>query len=232
MKPSHTSGWRIVVSLLPLTLLIAFITALFWVIPTPVPITETATSVVQIRSLVQSDGGMAQVGSGSGVVVDTRGYVLTCDHVVDGVDQVMVDVGGFLSRATVIASDPYLDLALLRVDRGFSYAAPWGSSSALSLGDTVIAIGFPFDVAKLVRRGVVSSIDYNIECNPFIITDAQINPGDSGGAVFNSSGELVGISARIQTSQGLAANIGIAYAIPSEVAHWFVNHHLPLPTKE
>ncbi len=192
------------------------------------PTVETAiTSVVEIRSSEMTPEGLQETGTGSGVVVDTRGYILTCEHVVAGTAQVMVDVGGFHSRATVIATDADLDLALLKVNREFSSAIVWGESRDLHVGDAVYAIGFPFDTAKLLRRGVVAGIDYNIEYNPFIVTDAQINPGDSGGAIFNGSNELVGISARIQTAQGLFANIGVAYAIPSEVAHWFVKQHLP-----
>ncbi len=160
------------------------------------------------------------------MIVDARGYILTCEHVVSGAAQIMVDVDGFRSRATVVAFDADLDLALLKVNREFPLAAPWGSSKALHVGDPVYAIGFPFDTAKMLRRGTLAGLDYNIEYNSFMVTDAQVNPGDSGGALFNEANELVGIPARIQTAQGFFANIGMSYVIPGDVAHWFVKEHI------
>ncbi len=191
-------------------------------------IPQISRSVVEIRSQATIEGELMFIGSGSGVVIDPRGYILTCNHVVDDAERVQVDIDGFLLRAEVVAWDDQQDLALLKVDRVFTDIAVWGSSSDLVLGDTVWAIGYPFDVTKLVRRGVVSGLDFNIQGNPFVVSDAQINPGDSGGAVFNDRGQLVGISARIQCTQGLVANIGIAFCIPSDLAHRFVLKHLPI----
>ncbi len=204
--------------------------------PSPTPVAplsplEMSRVVLEIRSQATIEGAMTDIGSGSGVVIDSRGYILTCNHVVDDAERVQVDIGdGFYLRGEVVAYDEQQDLAIVKVDHTFTDVAVWGSSQDLQLGDTVWAIGYPFDVAKLVRRGVVSGLGFNIEHNPFVVTDLQINPGDSGGAIFNSLGQLVGISARIQTTQGLMANIGIAFGIPSDIAHRFVLHNLP--TKE
>ncbi len=203
---------------------ISFTAAVHYAPPT---VAEMSNTVVEIRSSVlNEEGALVEDGTGSGVVVDKSGYVLTCNHVVADTVQVLVEVDGVRSKATVIAQDARLDLALLKVDRQFPAAVTWGDSAKLKLGDTVFAIGFPFDVAKLVRKGIISSIGYSIESRPFVVTDAQINPGDSGGGVFDANGRFIGVSARIQSAQGLRANVGMAYFIPGNVAHWFVTQHM------
>ncbi len=172
------------------------------------------------------DGAEIELGTGSCLIVDRSGYILTCLHVVNGADRISVELENIHLTATVLARDETLDLALIHVDRQLPAAIVWGDSKALRLGDTVYAIGFPFDIARLLRRGTVAATAFEIEHSPFFVTDAQINPGDSGGGMFNENGELVGLPARIQSVQGLSANIGLAFAIPSDVAHWFVTHNM------
>ncbi len=192
------------------------------------PLEAAAKTVLEVRtSALNEDHALVPEGTGSAIIVDSRGYLLTCLHVVDTAVAISVEWNGTHAAATVVAKDESLDLALLFVGRQLPPPTTWGSSKVLRLGDTAYAIGFPFDVSRLLRRGVVALVNIDFDGSPFIVTDAQINPGDSGGGVFNEAGELIGISARIQTAQGLRANIGIAYAIPSDVAHWFVTNALP-----
>jgi len=211
--------WRTVaLSIWAALLFIALPTLLILHLPTPkTPLQQATSSVVEIRTQVVDDesGSLVPDGSGSGVIVDRRGYILTCWHVVNG------------AVATVVAHDPDLDLALIQVGREMKHVTTWGDSDLLQPGDSVFAIGYPYDLARLVRRGVIASTDFIIADGSFVVTDASVNPGDSGGGLFTESGQLIGIDARIQSVQGLAANIGIAYAITGNVAHWFVTHHLP-----
>lgn len=185
------------------------------------PIERASRSVVEVYVSTEEDEGLQLAGSGSAVVIDDH-HALTCWHVVHAADQVTLAWEGQYAIATVIGHDAELDLAVLEVKCVLGDPVRWGHSDRLHVADEVYAIGYPFDVTRLVRRGVVASINYDIEDSSFLVTDAAVNPGDSGGGLFDQSGKLVGISARIQTAQGLCANIGLAYIIPGDVAHTFV----------
>ncbi len=188
------------------------------------PLDAAASSVVEIRTFTTNEQGQTEEeGTGSGIAVTHDGYVLTCLHVVKDAGQIVVQIGDIRTEALVMARDEELDLALLLIDRELPTIATWADSQKLQSGDAVYAIGFPYDMAKFVRRGIIASPHFVFpgEYSPFIVTDAPVNPGDSGGGLFNLKGELLGIPARIQCVQGLRANIGIAYAIPGNLAHWF-----------
>lgn len=207
--------------------LVALIITSLLLAPSQRPLEPAIKATVEIRTQVLEEGSLVPNGSGSGVVIDKRGYIVTCWHVVADTNYVVVEWEGIHAIATVVAHDAGLDLALLKVEREMSNVAQWGNSDRLLAGDTVFAIGYPFDITRLIRRGVIASTDFVIEDGSFLVTDAQVNPGDSGGGLFTEGGQLIGIDARLQSVQGLGANIGLAYAITGNIAHYFVLQHLP-----
>ena len=168
-------------------------------------------------------------GLGSGVIVREDGYILTNNHVIDGVDHITVILAnGREYPARLVGSDPAQrngggsDLALLKIDADNLPALQFGDSDSLEVGEWVIAIGSPLGFAQTVTRGVVSAKDRDTGSVPygnFIQTDAPINRGNSGGALINIRGELVGINTLIFTSgYTMGGNIGIGFAIPSNTA--------------
>jgi len=158
---------------------------------------------------------------GSGVVVDAdKGYILTNNHVVGKADEITVTLrDGRSLSAKVVGTDPEADIAVIKVDADHLTALPFGDSDSLQVGDFVVAIGNPFGLGQTVTSGIVSALGrtgLGIEgYEDFIQTDASINPGNSGGALVNYRGELVGINTAILGSSG---NIGIGFAIPSNMA--------------
>ena len=166
-------------------------------------------------------------GLGSGVIVRENGYILTNNHVVDGVNNITVTLAnGREYDAELIGSDPVQrtgggsDLALIKIDAEGLPALQFGDSDALEVGEWVIAIGSPLGLAQTVTRGVVSAKSRSSrfgDFRDFIQTDAPINRGNSGGALINIRGELVGINTLIVTS-GSPGNIGIGFAISSNIA--------------
>ncbi len=169
------------------------------------------------------DGNSREVASaGSGVIVDAeRGYILTNHHVVENADKIEVSLFNEDSLdAEVIGTDALTDIALLKVDPDDLTDIPIGDSSVVEVGDFVIAIGNPFGLGHTVTSGIVSALGRTgISRNgleDFIQTDASINPGNSGGALVNMRGELVGINSAIISGSG--GNVGIGFAVPSEIA--------------
>ncbi|HEX2569958.1 MAG TPA: Do family serine endopeptidase [Polyangia bacterium] len=163
--------------------------------------------------------GPKQVGAGSGVVIDTRGYILTNNHVIEGADVIKVRFADAReARARVVGTDPKTDLAIIKVEKIDQLVpARFGDSEKLQVGEWVMAIGNPFGFDHTVTVGVVSAKGrYGIGAGPyenFIQTDAAINPGNSGGPLVNLDGEVVGINTAIR---GIGTMIG--FAIPSGMA--------------
>lgn len=164
-----------------------------------------------------------QRASGSGVFISADGYIVTNNHVVEGADEVSVTLANKKNyKATVIATDPKSDLAVIKVDgTNFPYIV-YGNSDEVKLGQWVLAIGYPLNLDVTVTAGIVSAkaraIGINREENAiesFIQTDAAVNQGNSGGALINASGELIGINSAIASPTGAYA--GYSYAIPVNI---------------
>jgi Do/DeqQ family serine protease len=167
------------------------------------------------------DPRQRQVGLGSGVIVSPEGYLLTNNHVIEGADDVEVQlVDGRRAKAKLVGTDPESDVAVLKIDLGRLPAIAFGSADALQVGDVVLAIGNPFSVGQTVTSGIVSALGRNrLGINTFenfIQTDAAINPGNSGGALVDTAGNLVGINTAIFSRTG--GSLGIGFAIPVSIA--------------
>ena len=186
-------------------------------------VTEARPSIVSIHnSVTQTDifGNVAEgQAAGTGFVLSTDGYIVTNNHVVDGASDITVDFSdGSSVPATLVAADPNADLAVLKVDRTDLTPLQLGSSTALQVGDQVMAIGNALDLSgePTVTTGIVSATRRSltepngIKLVNLIQTDTAINPGNSGGPLLNMSGEVVGINTAIA---GQAQNIGFAIAI-------------------
>ncbi len=162
---------------------------------------------------------------GSGVIVRSDGYILTNHHVIDGAQQIEVDLTGrHTYSARVIGSDPPSDLAVLKIDAGGLSILELGDSDQVRVGDVCLAVGNPLNVGETVTAGIISAKGRASDAGSgsfqdFLQTDAPINKGNSGGALVNSRGELIGINSQIATVPGSGGgNIGIGFAIPSNMA--------------
>ena len=162
-------------------------------------------------------------GGGSGVIISEDGYIVTNNHVADGASKLRVKLyDGRKFDAELIGKDSATDLALLKIDADKLPTLPFGSSDALRLGEWVLAIGSPFDLQSTITAGIVSAKarqlgaipnDFSIES--FIQTAAAVNPGNSGGALVNTRGELVGINTLIKSQTG--SYVGYSFAIPESI---------------
>ncbi|HUC34982.1 MAG TPA: trypsin-like peptidase domain-containing protein [Gaiellaceae bacterium] len=182
--------------------------------------------VVQVTSTsVVSDnffGAQEQQAQGSGFVIDKDGHVVTNYHVVQGAKKVQVSFSDEEQRdATVVGSDPSTDIAVLKIQGAWARSLTpltLGNSSAVKVGDAVVAIGNPFGLERTVTAGIVSALQRHIQSpNGFQIdqviqTDAAINHGNSGGPLLNANGDVIGVNAQIESESG--GNVGIGFAIP------------------
>jgi serine protease Do len=169
---------------------------------------------------------MPREASGSGVIISEDGYIATNHHVIDGAEKIEVTLFDKRSYpAEVIGKDPETDLALLRIKEGELDFLPFGNSDELRVGEWVIAVGNPFNLTSTVTAGIVSAKGRNINLlranseyaiENFIQTDAAVNPGNSGGALVNTKGELVGINTAIASKTGSYA--GYSFAVPVNIA--------------
>lgn len=179
----------------------------------------------------QQYGGRPIGESGSGVVFSPDGYIVTNNHVVAGADNVTVTFNDRLTmNAKVIGTDPSTDLAVIKVDETNLPYMEFGNSDDVHLGQWVLAVGYPFSLDATVTAGIVSAKARSIGINAtnsnspiesFIQTDAAVNPGNSGGALVNTNGQLIGINSAIATTSNTYAGIG--YAIPSNIVRKVVN---------
>jgi serine protease DegQ len=173
------------------------------------------------RFFFGEQGAMPQAGLGSGVIISTEGFILTNNHVVEGADEIEVQLNDSRkARAKVIGTDPETDLAILKINLDRLPVITLGNSDALQVGDQVLAIGNPFGVGQTVTGGIVSALGRNqLGINTFenfIQTDAAINPGNSGGALVDVNGHLMGINTAIYSRSG--GSMGIGFAIPVSTA--------------
>lgn len=174
-----------------------------------------------------------QKASGSGVIISEDGYIVTNNHVVENADEINITLPNKKSyKATVVGTDPSSDLAVIKIDaRGLPYLV-YGNSDEMKLGQWVLAIGYPLTLDVTVTAGIISAKSRNIGINDrngevknpvesFIQTDAAVNPGNSGGALINTNGELIGINSAIASPTGSYA--GYSYAIPVNIVKKVVN---------
>lgn len=171
-------------------------------------------------------GGQRREGTGSGVIIKSNGLILTNNHVVQGADEVVVELSdGRSFRATDIRTDRQTDLAILRIEADEPLpAARLGDSDAAEIGDWVLAIGNPFELSASVSAGIISAKGRSLNSATrasFLQTDAAINPGNSGGPLVNLRGEVIGINTAIASSSG--GYQGIGFAIPVNLAKWVID---------
>jgi putative serine protease PepD len=182
-------------------------------------VAKVSPSVVQIN--VTERGGSA---TGSGVIIDSSGTILTNAHVVSGATRIQVLLStGKTVDATLVGADTNADIAVVQVNAGTLTAAGIATGSTLRVGDTVLAFGSPLGLDGSVTAGIVSSLDRQVEgrasnLEGMIQTDAAINPGNSGGPLVNSAGQVVGINTAIATTSDQGGNIGVGFAIPIDEA--------------
>lgn len=173
-------------------------------------------------------------GAGSGVIVTQDGYIVTNNHVVEGADKIMVHLNDRrVYEGTVIGRDPSTDIALLKIEAKGLATLSYGNSDEVRVGEWVLAVGNPMNLTSTVTAGIVSAKARNINLlqndpsrdifpiESFIQTDAAVNPGNSGGALVNSAGELIGINTAIASSTGQYA--GYSFAVPVNIVRKVTN---------
>ena len=190
---------------------------------------EVATpAVVNIRALIENGSGFWKTGSmtgssGSGVILSPDGYVVTNHHVVEKSGDIKVTMADKREyKATLVGSDPSTDIALLKIEGSDLPFIVFGNSDSVRVGEWVLAVGNPFNLESTVTAGIVSAKGRNINIlgggasiESFIQTDAAVNPGNSGGALVNTAGELIGINTAIITGSGTYE--GYSFAVPSNL---------------
>lgn len=169
----------------------------------------------------QSDKTYAQVGTGSGVIISEDGYIVTNNHVIQGASELEITLNDNRNfKAKLVGTDSKMDIALLKIDAGEKLPfAAFADSDAISVGDWVLAVGNPYNLTSTVTAGIVSAKARNLSSSgiqSFIQTDAAVNPGNSGGALVNSTGDLIGINTMISSATG--SYVGYSFAVPSNMA--------------
>ncbi|MCX7547463.1 trypsin-like peptidase domain-containing protein [Xanthomarina sp. F1114] len=164
----------------------------------------------------------SQVGTGSGVIISPDGYIITNNHVITGSSELTVTLNDNSTyEATIIGSDDKTDIALLKIDteQELPYTT-FGDSDQAKIGEWVLAVGNPFNLTSTVTAGIISAKSRDLtggrNTQSFIQTDAAVNPGNSGGALVNSNGDLIGINTAISSQTG--SYIGYSFAVPSNIA--------------
>ncbi|GAA4282410.1 Do family serine endopeptidase [Gaetbulibacter aestuarii] len=195
---------------------------------------NTVNAVVHVKNLAISEGQMtfedfflgrspkrAMLGTGSGVIINKDGYIITNNHVIENASELSVTLNDNETyKAEVVGSDPKTDIALLKIDSDKDLPfVTFGDSDAAKVGEWVLAVGNPFNLTSTVTAGIISAKSRNIDPSgqhSFIQTDAAVNPGNSGGALVNTNGELIGINTAITSQTG--SYIGYSFAVPSNIA--------------
>ena len=163
----------------------------------------------------------AQIGTGSGVIISPDGYIITNNHVIDGAKEISITLNdNKIYDAKIIGSDENTDIALLKIDadEDLPYIA-FGDSDQAKIGEWVLAVGNPFNLTSTVTAGIISAKSRDLSgrnSQSFIQTDAAVNPGNSGGALVNVNGDLIGINTAISSQTG--SYIGYSFAVPSNIA--------------
>jgi len=168
-----------------------------------------------------------QVGTGSGVIISSDGYIITNNHVIDNANEIEITLNNKKKyKAELIGTDKDNDIALLKIEAELDlpYVA-FADSDAIKVGEWVLAVGNPYNLTSTVTAGIVSAKGRDLEGNSaidsFIQTDAAVNPGNSGGALVNTRGELVGINTAISSKTG--SFVGYSFAVPSNIAKKIVD---------
>ncbi len=170
-------------------------------------------------------GQQTQVGTGSGVIISEDGYIVTNNHVVKDATELEVTLNNNKTyKAKLVGTDSKMDIALLKVEAGEKLPyATFGNSDTIKVGEWVLAVGNPYNLTSTVTAGIVSAKARDLSNNgiqSFIQTDAAVNPGNSGGALVNTRGELVGINTMISSQTG--SYVGYSFAVPSNLARKIV----------
>lgn len=195
---------------------------------------KTVNAVVHVKNETTSAGQLSlqdifmgrvpqskQTGSGSGVIISPDGYIITNNHVIDGSDKLSITLNNNKTyNASIVGTDTKTDIALLKIesDTALPYTT-FGDSDAVKIGEWVLAVGNPFNLTSTVTAGIISAKSRDLSGQSdqsFLQTDAAVNPGNSGGALVNKNGELVGINTAITSRTG--SYIGYSFAVPSNIA--------------
>ena len=195
---------------------------------------RSINTVVNVKNLAVSSNQMtledlfygrstqrAQIGTGSGVIITADGYIVTNNHVIDNSQELSVTLNNNKTYAAkIVGSDPKTDIALLKIeaDEALPYAT-FGDSDQTKIGEWVLAVGNPFNLTSTVTAGIISAKSRDLSgsnSQSFIQTDAAVNPGNSGGALVITNGELIGINTAISSQTG--SYIGYSFAVPSNIA--------------
>lgn len=195
---------------------------------------NTVNAVVHVKNVTLSSGQMsfedlffgrrqqrAQMGTGSGVIINADGYIITNNHVIDQSQELTVTLNNNKTyNAEIIGTDPKTDIALLKIDADEDLPfVTFGNSDQTKIGEWVLAVGNPFNLTSTVTAGIISAKARDLSGNStqsFLQTDAAVNPGNSGGALVNTKGELVGINTAISSQTG--SYVGYSFAVPSNIA--------------
>jgi len=195
---------------------------------------NTVNAVVHVKNLAQNSGQMTfedlffgrrsqspQIGTGSGVIINTDGYIITNNHVITNAQEISVTMNNNKTYvAELIGTDPKTDIALLKIDSKEDLPfITFADSDNAKIGEWVLAVGNPFNLTSTVTAGIISAKARDLSGTSkqsFIQTDAAVNPGNSGGALVNTNGELVGINTAISSQTG--SYVGYSFAVPSNIA--------------
>ena len=205
---------------------------------TPTPILEQAATLPDLPDLVERvmpsivQIRVGRMGTGSGIVIDRSGHILTNRHVVQGATRLVVELrDGTTATAEVTGMDAGNDLAVIRASLPAESLTPavFGDSGAVRVGEPVFAIGNPFGLGFTVTSGIISGLGRESDGEPgghsirgVLQTDAAVNPGNSGGPLFNTAGEVVGINTALENPYGQRVFVGVGYAVPSNTAQRFI----------